>query len=417
MKKASLLLLAIMLLVSLVGTAAAQAPAKDKKARKAKKATAAATAEVAGDARVANVKAKQAGNRVVFEYDLEGAVGAAEVVVTLTVQGRTYEARDLHLSGDLGKVGPGRGKRITWNVLQDFPKGYGGAVDWEIKAAGEGRPKPVTTAAAVPVPAAVSGSQVFTSRYVGRFVLIPAGTFTMGSPASETGRYDNETQHRVTISRAFYLQTTEVTQGQWQAVMGSNPSHFSSCGSDCPVEKVSWNDVQEFIGKLNRMEGTDKYRLPTEAEWEYAARAGSTTALYNGPLTILGDNNGPELDAIAWYGGNSCVSYSGGYDCSGWKNKQYSCTSCGTHPVGRKQPNAWGLYDMLGNVWEWCQDWYGGYPSGSVSDPEGPSSGSGRVLRGGSWRPYARLARAANRSYFAPGYRDCILGFRLLRTL
>ncbi len=380
MKKASLLLLAIMLLVSLAGTAAAQA-------------TAAATAEAAGDARVANVKAKQAGNRVVFEYDLEGAARAAEVVVTLTVQGRTYGAGDLHLSGDVGKVGTGRGKRITWNVLQDFPKGYGGTVDWEIKAASEGRPKPVTTAA-VPAPAAVSGGQVFTSRYVGRFVLIPAGSCTMGSPSGSSGRFDDETQHRVTISRAFYMQTTEVTQGQWQAVMGNNPSHFSSCGNDCPIENVSWNDVQEFIGKLNSREGTNKFRLPTEAEWEYAARAGTETRFFWGNQDDCSRAN---------YGNG------GSSECKGTNPGK-------TMKVGSFAPNPWGLYDMHGNVWEWVQDWYGSYSSGSVAGPAGPSSGSGRVVRGGSWGGSARRCRSADRRSDSPGFRNFYLGFRLART-
>ena len=115
-----------------------------------------------------------------------------------------------------------------------------------------------------------------------KFVLIPAGTFTMGSPSNEPSRWSYETQHQVTISRPFHMQTTVVTQGQWKRVMGSNPSHFNNCGDDCPVEQVSWDDVQEFIRKLNRQEGTDKYRLPTEAEWEYAARAGTTTPFYTG---------------------------------------------------------------------------------------------------------------------------------------
>jgi len=208
-----------------------------------------------------------------------------------------------------------------------------------------------------------------------------------------------------------------VTQGQWQRVMGNNPSYFKNCGDNCPVEKVSWNDVQDFIRKLNNQEGTDKYRLPTEAEWEYAARAGTTTALYNGPLELLGDRNGPALDPIAWYGGNSCVDYAGGMNCFGWLGTQYSCSSCGPHPVGRKQPNAWGLYDMLGNVWQWCQDWYNAnYPSGSVTDPTGPTSGLNRVFRGGSWYVSARFCRSAVRLSGTPDRRLFYLGFRLVRT-
>jgi len=207
-----------------------------------------------------------------------------------------------------------------------------------------------------------------------------------------------------------------VTQGLWKAVMGSNPSEFSNCGDDCPVEQVSWNDCQAFIGKLNGMVSGGNFRLPTEAEWEYACRAGSTTAIYTGPMRIVGKNNSPELDPIAWYGGNSCVNYAGGYDCSGWREKQMSCGRCGTHPVGRKQPNAWGLYDTIGNVWEWCEDWKGDYPSRSVTDPTGPSSGSRRVIRGGCWLNNARDCRSALRRSGAPDVRGHDLGFRLART-
>ena len=149
------------------------------------------------------------------------------------------------------------------------------------------------------------------------------------------------------------------------------------------MEKVSWDDVQEFIRRLNATVGEERYRLPTEAEWEYAARAGT-----------IGDRYG-NVDAIAWYQDNS-----GGR----------------THPVGRKAPNTWGLYDMLGNVWEWTQDWYGDYPGGSVTDPQGSASGSERVFRGGSWSYLARYCRASYRSNFSPGGRSTVLGFRLLRT-
>ena len=215
---------------------------------------------------------------------------------------------------------------------------------------------------------------VFTNSIGMKFVLIPAGSFTMGSPSDEPGRDSDERQHRVTISKPFYLQTTEVTQGQWRRVMGNNPSYFKNCGDDCPVEQVSWNDAQEFIRKLNQMEGIDKYRLPTEAEWEYAARAGSTTRYY------FGDDES-SLGRYAWYSRNS--------------GKR-------THPVGQKRPNAWGLYDMHGNIWEWCQDWIGDYPSGHVIDPKGPSSGEFRVLRGGSWYYFARNVRSAYRCRLNP---------------
>ena len=224
------------------------------------------------------------------------------------------------------------------------------------------------------------------------FVWIPAGEFRMGS----TGRYaydDEKPVTRVRISRGYWLGKYEVTQGQWEGVMGGNPSRFENCGQDCPVERVSWNDVQAFIRKLNGRLGGERYRLPTEAEWEYAARAGTTSDTYAGNVT---DPRGedPVLNRIAWYNENS-----GGR----------------THRVGRKTPNAFGLHDMMGNVWEWVGDWYGDYPGGTVTDPVGPASGSLRVSRGGSCGSNARFCRSANRSRNSPG-RGSNLGFRLLRT-
>ncbi len=215
-------------------------------------------------------------------------------------------------------------------------------------------------------------------------VWIPPGDFTMGSPAGEENRDDDETQHRVALTKGFWLGKYEVTQAQWKAVMGNNPSHFK--GDDLPVEQVSWDDCQAFVKKLNT-KGQGTFRLPTEAEWEYACRAGSTTAY------CFGDSSST-LSRYGWYSGNS-----------DWK----------THSVGGKSANAWGLYDMHGNVWEWCQDWYGDYPSGSVTDPTGPSSGSRRVFRGGSWFDAPRLCRSANRSRSVPGGWHCSLGFRLAR--
>jgi len=250
-----------------------------------------------------------------------------------------------------------------------------------------------------------------------KFVYIPPGTFMMGSPPDEPDRRDDETQHKVTLNKGFYMQTTEVTQGQWKAVMGNNPSYFQNCGDGCPVEQVSWNDVQNFIKKLNKKEGADIYRLPTEAEWEYAARAGSNTAIYTGDIKILGSYNASALDPIAWYGGNSCAEYIGGYDCSGWQTKQYPCQKCGTHPVGKKEPNDFGLYDMLGNVWEWCQDWYGDYSSAVVNDPTGSRSGTYRVLRGGGWHNYAQFCLSASRHLNLPDPQHGSFGFRIVRSL
>ena len=246
------------------------------------------------------------------------------------------------------------------------------------------------------------------------FVWIPPGEFRMGS-TSRHADSDEKPVTRVRITEGFWLGKYEVTQRQWQAVMGSNPSRFKNCGGNCPVERVSWNNVQEYIRKLNGRTGGRPYRLPTEAEWEYAARAGTSTDTYAGDLQIRGRRNAPLLDRIAWYGGNSGVSYDGGYDCSGWKEKQYRSQRCGTHPVGGKAPNAFGLHDMLGNVWEWVGDWKGDYPGGTVTDPVGRSSGSDRVARGGSWNDGAGYCRSASRGGVSPGIRFLILGFRLLR--
>ncbi|MBF0451944.1 MAG: SUMF1/EgtB/PvdO family nonheme iron enzyme [Candidatus Magnetomorum sp.] len=241
------------------------------------------------------------------------------------------------------------------------------------------------------------------------FVYIKPGSFMMGSPSDESNRDSDETRHKVILTKGYYLQTTEITQGQWTAIMGNNPSHFSKCGKDCPVEKISWDDVQEFINKLNRKEHTSRYRLPTEAEWEYAARAGSEKAFANGGITEKECGLDSNLNRMGWYCGNSCVNYNGAYYCSRCIN---SCKA-GTHPVAKKLSNAWGLYDMHGNVWEWCEDRYADYSGSTETDPTGPSSGGLRVLRGGSWDNYARYCRSANRIRYEPGLRIYNLGARL----
>ncbi len=220
--------------------------------------------------------------------------------------------------------------------------------------------------------------------------LIPAGEFMMGSPGTESNA-DDETQHRVTLTKPFYLGVTEVTQEQYQKVMGKNPSQFK--GPQNPVEKVRWADAVEFCRKLSAMPAEKTaghvYRLPTEAEWEYACRSGTTTA----------------------YGFGDDASRLGDY---GWYDNKNSGRT--THPVGGKQPNGWGLYDMHGNVMEWCQDWYGDYPSRSTTDPTGATSGSYRVSRGGSWSSIAWNCRSAHRDWDTPGRRYYYLGFRVLRS-
>ena len=247
------------------------------------------------------------------------------------------------------------------------------------------------------------------------FVRVPAGEFLMGSASAEA-RGDERPLTLVRISQGFSLGKYEVPQAEWQAVMGNNPSNFQHCGPNCPVENVSWNDVQRFIGKLNAAVGDERYRLPTEAEWEYAARAGIWTDTPAGGRRILGRSNASLLDGIAWYAGNSEVSYAGGHDCSFWDEKQYASSRCGPHPVGLKAPNEWGLHDMLGNVWEWTRDWYGDYPGGSLTAPRGPGSGSGRVSRGGGWVDRAGGCRVSARLNLLPGDSFIGLGFRLLRT-
>ena len=234
-----------------------------------------------------------------------------------------------------------------------------------------------------------------------RFVWVPAGQFVMGSPTNAVDRIVDECpQTAVTLSRGFWMGKYEVTQKEYLAVVGNNPSHFNTNNGfegdlSRPVEKVSWQDATNYCTLLTtqerlagRLSAGAAYRLPTEAEWEYASRVGSTSRF------SYGDDPGyTELRKYAWYAGNSGET---------------------THAVGGKLPNRWGLYDMSGNVWEWCSDWYGNYSGGSVTDPPGSSSGSFRVIRGGSWDYYANHCRSANRDYGYPSDRNYAIGFRVV---
>lgn len=242
------------------------------------------------------------------------------------------------------------------------------------------------------------------------FVFIPAGQFVMGSPEGEAGRFPDEPEHTVTITRAFWLKETPVTQVEWRDLMGTDTSSFADCGDDCPVERVTWNDAVAYVNVRSLQERLPAcyplaadaeiaacrgYRLPTEAEWEYAARAGTTTAFPSGDLTATDCGFDIALDAIGWYCGNAGDT---------------------THRVRRKPPNAWLLYDTHGNVWEWVHDWDAPYPL-TATDPQGPAAGALRIFRGGAFYSPAELCRSAKRWRALPNYPDRGVGFRVARTV
>ena len=272
--------------------------------------------------------------------------------------GKTYGGVDVSFE---------RGGKRYVGSLEEFTVDWKGCRDFEVVLKEYKGPKNGATKT-ITLPGGVTMEMIY----------VAPGEFTMGSPESEEGHEDDEKQHCVTLTKGFWLGKYEVTQKQWESVMRNNPSNWK--GDDLPVENVSWEDCQEFIRKVNASLNCGA-RLPTEAEWEYACRAGTS-----GPYAGAG------LDSMVWYNSNS------GYE---------------THPVGRKSPNAWGFYDMHGNVYEWCNDWYGEYPSGSVTDPIGRASGDCRVLRGGGWDGSARGCRSATRGWYGPGYRYDYFGFRL----
>ncbi len=329
-------------------------------------------------AEVTNEKVRQVGNRVLFEFDVTGEPNEdSEINLTLTIKGKTYPADKLHLEGDYGKTKAGKGKKIYWNVLQDFPRGLSTRVEWDLSAGGGKLVKDPATGM--------------------EFVFVKGGCYQMGDTFGD-GDSDEKPVHKVCVDD-FYMGKYEVTQGQWKAIMGSNPSYFKNCGDNCPVEQVSWNDIQDFIRKLNSKTKNNpqapfvkgEFELPTEAEWEYAAKSGGKSEKW------AGTSNESELGDYAWYDKNS-----------GSK----------THPVGQKKPNGLGLYDMSGNVWEWVNDWYDKdyYKNSPRNNPAGPNSGPYRVLRGGSWGDLPQNIRLAGRYRFLPVNRGNDGGFRLART-
>jgi formylglycine-generating enzyme required for sulfatase activity len=260
------------------------------------------------------------------------------------------------------------------------------------QAQNQGPPKPIVVENShAPAKDPPKSHDPFTNSVGMKFVWIPPGTFLMGSPLNEEGRHPNEIQHKVTLTKGFYMSIHLVTQEQWQAVMNNNPSNFKG-EKNLPVETVSWEDCQEFVKKITE---TDKkpYRLPTEAEWEYSCRGGTTTPFYFGE-TISTDQ--------ANYNGN--FTYGTGKK-GVWREK--------TTPVGSFPANAFGLYDMHGNLWEWCQDWYSDNTQNDAVDPQGPDKGIFRVVRGGSWYSIPQICRSAFRDGWEPDNLDDNYGFRL----
>ena len=314
---------------------------------------------------VSNVDAYQEGKNIIITYNTDKAGSVGDVYCS-TDGGRTWGVPLKQVTGDVNKQVPAGSHRIVWDVLSEREKLAGANICFKVEV----------------------NSGRFTVRGVSfEMVRVEGGTFRMGA-TSEQGSdvWDNEKPvHSVTLS-GYYIGKTEVTQALWKAVMGSNPSKF--IGDNLPVEMVSWDDCQEFIRELNALTGQN-FRLPTEAEWEFACRGGNNSRGYK----YSGSNN---LGSVAWYDGNS-------------GNK--------THPVGTKAPNELGIYDMSGNVWEWCADWYGDYSSGAQTNPTGPYGGSNRVYRGGSWNYDVGRCRSSNRDFYYPWIRDIILGLRLALSL
>lgn len=317
--------------------------------------------------RVDNVVVTRQDKTIVVTYDLLGLdEGQTATVSIYCIEdgGNSWGSKLRFLIGDVGKcIKGGYDKRIVMQQHEERVRLSGDCISFEVRAM-------------------LSNKSIISTDGF-EMVFVKGGTFQMGS---NKGDNDEKPIHTVTLSD-FYIGKYEVTQKQWKAFMDSNPSNFTNC-DNCPVERVSWKDIQEFIKKLNQKTGKN-YRLPTEAEWEYAARGGIKSRGYK----YAGSNN---LADVAWHDENA-------------GNK--------THPVGQKAANELGIYDMVGNVWEYCSDWYGSYSSSSKRNPLGPASGNGRVRRGGGWKDKVRYLRVSNRNSWNPDHRNYNLGFRLTMDL
>lgn len=311
---------------------------------------------------VSNVDAYQEGKNIIITYDTDKAGSVGDVYCS-TDGGRTWGEPLRQVTGDVNKLVPAGSHRIVWDVLAERGMLSGENICFKVT---------------------VNSGSFTVNGVLFEMVRVEGGTFRMGATSEQGGdaERDEKPVHSVKLN-TFYIGKTEVTQALWQAVMGSNPSHFK--GADLPVENVTWYDCQEFIRKLNSMTG-QHFRLPTEAEWEFACRGGNNSRGY---YKYSGSNY---IDIVAWYDGNS-----------GKK----------THSVATKSPNELGIYDMSGNVWEWCSDWFGNYSSGAQTNPAGPLSGSNRVSRGGSWGSIARCCRSSFRYDGGPLGRGGGLGLRL----
>ena len=317
---------------------------------------------------VSNVDAYQEGKNIIITYDTDKAGSVGDVFCS-TDGGRTWGAPLKQVCGDVNKQVPAGSHRIVWDVLSEREKLAGENICFKVEVNS--------------VRFTVDGARFTVNSVSFEMVRVEGGTFRMGATSEQKDEaWDGEKPvHSVTLS-SYYIGKTEVTQALWQAVMGSNPSYFK--GSDRPVEWVSWDDCQEFIQKLNRLTGRN-FRLPTEAEWEFACRGGNNSRGYK----YSGSN---VIDDVAWYLGNSGLK---------------------AYPVATKAPNELGIYDMSGNVWEWCNDRYADYPAISQTKPTGPQSGSYRVYRGGSCLMPPRCCRSSIRIDSDPSFRFIDLGLRL----